>query len=567
MARQTRSVVHPETMKHTPGHEAATSSGASAGISALVGAFGAMAEDIDLNTVLERVVSSACRLVDARYGALGVIGPDRLLSAFITVGLGSGEDGKASSLPRGGGGPAPAGAGPLPLPDVPPRRSAAGFPARHPEMSSFLGVPIRIRDRVFGNLYLTEKSGGGGFTSTDEELLVALAAAAAIAIANSHLFDDSVRRTRWLEGGLDAVREILDQTDPVRSHHASVAHHALRASHSDVALVLREIGDQRGLLCAAADGQDAASFAGASWNYPALLEDLTAVSPPLVLTPVEIARLMPGSSLPAPTTALCVRLAGSGERQYLLFGRRAESSFTDVDREMVRTFTSHVSLALELLRAQRQREQEAVFGDRDRIARDLHDLVIQRLFATGLSIQVLRKHLSDRRALDRISVVTAELDATIRELRDTIYSLRSVPRIASTFSSGVFALVAAGAENYSLQPVLHLSGPLDATVGPEVAEHVNGVLREGLSNALRHAAAHSITITLQALPDRLEMGVIDDGSGFVEPSSGPGLAEMRRQADLCDGTLSISSTPGHGTRVLLIVPLSVQEDALPEARK
>ncbi len=553
--------MHAGRMKDTPAPEAGPSSGRSAGISALVGAFGAMAEDIDLNTVLERVVSAACKLVGARHGALGVVGPDRLLSAFVTVVLETDENGTASSHLRGDGAPGASGPGPRPLRlhDLRPHERVAGFPARHPEMSSFLGVPIRIHDRVFGTLYLTGKDGDGGFTSTDEKLLVALAAAAAIAIANSRLFDDSTRRTRWLEGGLGAVREILEQTDPVRSHPESVAHHALRASHSDLTLVLREHGDRRALLCVAAEGRDAGSFSGESWDYPALLDDLTAMSSPLLLAPADTARLLHGSSLPAPTTAVCVRLAGSGERHYILFVRRAEVPFTDVDHEMVRTFASHVSLALELLRAQREREQDAVFGDRDRIARDLHDLVIQRLFATGLSMQVLSKQLTDRRALERISVVTAELDATIRELRDTIYSLRSVPRATSTFSAGVFALVAAAARSRALQPVLHLSGPLDAAVDPELAEHVHGVLTEGLSNALRHAAAHSVTITLQALPDRLEMEIIDDGSGFAEPPSCPGLTEMRRRTGLCEGTLSISSPLGHGTHILLIVPLGTED--------
>ncbi|MBG6225490.1 signal transduction histidine kinase [Arthrobacter sp. CAN_A2] len=531
-----------------------------AGISALVGAFGAMAEDIDLNTVLERVASAACALVDARYGALGVIGPDRLLSAFITVGLENDAAGKTFPQPRGHDAPglSLAHAHSSPPHDLPQHERAGGTPEQHPRTRSFVDVPIRIHDRVFGNLYLTEKNGGGGFTGTDEKLLVALAAAAAIAIANSHLFDDSARRTRWLEGGLDAVREILEQTDPSRSPAESTAHHALRASHSDLTLVLRETGDRRGLLCEAAAGPDAGSFASDSWDYPALLDDLTATSTPLLLTPAEIDGLLPGFSPPAPSTALCVRLAGSGERRYILFGRRSAFPFTDVDHEMVRTFTSNVSLALELLRAHRRREQEAVFGDRDRIARDLHDLVVQRLFAAGLSIQNLRKHLSDRKALERIGAVTAQLDATIRELRDTIYSLRSVPQVTPNFSAGIFALVEATAREHALQPDLNLSGPLDAAMDPGSAEHVRGVLQEGLSNALRHAAAHSVTITVQALEDHLEMQIIDDGIGFAEPSSGPGLTGMRRHAELCGGTLSISSTPGRGTRVLLTVPLTAR---------
>ncbi|MBG6223635.1 signal transduction histidine kinase [Arthrobacter sp. CAN_A2] len=187
-----------------------------------------------------------------------------------------------------------------------------------------------------------------------------------------------------------------------------------------------------------------------------------------------------------------------------------------------------------------------------------HDQVIQRLFAAGLRIQGLRRHLSDREALERIGLVTADLDATIKELRDTIYSLRLVPQVAPTFSAGIVALVATTAQGHALQPELHLSGPLDAAVPPGVAEHARGVLREGLSNALCHAAADSIVITLRVLRDRLEMRISDDGSGFADLPSCPGLTAMRRHAELCGGTLSISSTPDRGTHVLLMVALNAR---------
>ena len=181
-----------------------------------------------------------------------------------------------------------------------------------------------------------------------------------------------------------------------------------------------------------------------------------------------------------------------------------------------------------------------------------HDQVIQRLFAAGLRIQGLRKHLSDREALERISFVSAELDAAIRDLRHTIHSLRSAP---PTFSAGILTLVAAAARDHALQPELHLSGPLDVAVDSGVAEHVQGVLREGLCRAFRDAAAHSITITLRAVPDHLELGITDDGSGLAELPSDRGTTAMRHHAELCAGTLSISSSPGEGTRVLLLVPL------------
>lgn len=529
------------------------------GIENLLAAFASMADDIDLDAVLERVISAACQLVDARYGALGVIGPDQTLSQFITVGIEDDEADRIASLPRGYGvlGLLIVEPRPIRLHDLRQHERAVGFPDHHPQMTSFLGVPVRIRDTVFGNLYLTEKNGGGGFTDADEQLLVALAAAAGVAIENSRLFDESRRRTRWLEGGLNAARELLEQSDHVRNDLELIAHHALLASDSDLTVVLRDFGHQRGLICEAADGVHAGAFIGRSGADNVQLDGLTPQSSPLLLTEEDIDRLLPGAPPSTITTALCTRLAGTGERQFLLFGRsKGSPSFSDVDHEMVRSFTSHVALSLELLRAHRQREQEAVFGDRDRIARDLHDLVIQRLFAAGLSIQSLRKFVSGREPLERIGTVTGELDATIRELRDTIYSLHSVPQITPSFTSSIFALVANAFDGHDLQPVVHLSGPLDAVIDPEWADHVRAILLEGLSNALRHAGARTITTTLQAFPNRLVLRIADDGSGFEETPSRSGLANMRHRADLCGGTLLISTAPGHGTDVVLTVPLN-----------
>lgn len=552
-------VVARPQRESTGSHDQNLSASTAAGIESLLAAFAAMADDIDLDTVLERVISAACHLVDAQYGALGVIGSDQTLSEFITVGLKNDEITRIGSLPAGHGVLGLLVSEPLPLRlhDLREHDRAVGFPEHHPQMTSFLGVPIRIHGTIFGNLYLTDKNGGMDFTDTDEELLVALAAAAGVAIENSRLFDDSSRRTRWLEGGLNAAHELLEQSDDARNNLELIAHHALHASQSNLTVVLRDFGQQRGLICEAADGVNAGVFIGQSGADNAQLDGLTAQSPPLLLTEDDIDRMLPGAPPATISTALLTRLAGTGERQFLLFGRSAGvASFSNLDHEMVRSFTSHVALSLELLRVHRQREQEAVFGDRDRIARDLHDLVIQRLFAAGLSIQSLRKYVSAREPLERIGTVTAELDATIRELRDTIYSLQSVPQITPSFTSSIFALVADAFDGHALQPVVHLSGPLDAVIDPDWADHVRAVLLESLSNALRHADAQSITMTLQALPDHLELKISDDGRGFDQNTFQSGLANMQRRAELCGGTLSITSPISRGTEVLLTVPLT-----------
>lgn len=528
-----------------------------AGMENLLDAFAGIAEDLGLETVLERVIAAACHLVDARFGALGVIGTDRMLSHFITVGLQDDEIRRIGPLPRGHGvlGLLISEPRPLRLSDLREHPLAYGFPANHPQMTSFLGVPIRIHDRVFGNLYLTEKHGGEDFSDTDEQLVIALASAAGVAIENSRLFDEATRRTRWLEGGLNAARELLGQHDGASDDLEILATHALSASQSTLAVVLRDFGHRGGLICEAADGLEINTLLGRQIQDDSILEKLPAALSPVLLNGDEVVEVLPGVARGTVGPALCSKLPGEGDKRFLLVARApAATPFSDVDHEMMRAFASHVSLALELLRVHRQREQEAVFGDRDRIARDLHDLVIQRLFAAGLSIQSLRKHTSHPEALDRISAVTAELDATIRELRDTIYSLRSVPQNTPTFTSSIFSIVADAFDGYDLEPVLQLSGPLDSVNG-ERAEHVRAVLFEALSNALRHAGAQAITVTLRVVRKRLELKVADDGRGFEQPSRSSGLANMKYRAELCGGTVSVNSALGEGTEICFNIPL------------
>jgi signal transduction histidine kinase len=558
------------TYRDEPPSGAAAQPVALAGVENLLAAFAAIADDLGLDTVLERVIAAACHLVDARFGALGVIGPDRMLSHFITVGLADEEIRRIGPLPTGHGvlGLLITEPHPLRLSDLREHPLAYGFPAGHPQMTSFLGVPLRIHDRIFGNLYLTEKNGGADFSDADEQLVISLASAAGVAIENSRLFDEASRRTWWLEGGLNAVRELLGEHDGARNDLEILTSHALNASHSILAAVLRDFGNQGELMCEAADGVEVEAFLGRRSHDIGLVNKLPTTLSPVLLSADEIAELLPGAPAGTIGTALCCRLPGEGDRRFLVIGRAPGAApFIDVDHEMMRAFASHVSLALELLRIHRQREQEAVFGDRDRIARDLHDLVIQRLFAAGLSIQSLRKYTPDAEALNRISAVTTELDATIRELRDTIYSLRSVPQVTPTFTSTVFSLVADAFDGHDLDPVLQLSGPLDAAVDDERADHVRAVLLEGLSNALRHAEAHAITVTLRARGEHLELRITDDGRGFENPSRSSGLANMKRRAELCDGSLSITSTSGGGTDVRLEIPLAANEVTSPRVSR
>ncbi|HSU70214.1 MAG TPA: GAF domain-containing sensor histidine kinase [Micrococcaceae bacterium] len=519
-----------------------------------------IAEDLSLEAVLDRVVSSACRLVGAQYGALGVIGRDGALSHFITVGIDQDIAATIGDLPTGHGvlGLLIREPRPIRMHDLSQHPAAYGFPPNHPPMVSFLGVPVRVRDAVFGNLYLTEKDGGGDFTAEDEELAIALAAAAGVAIENARLFDDGHRRQLWREASMDVSGRMMGtgQEGPVSGLNL-IAERALQVTDSAVAVIAvpDELG--QGMYCAAAVGMEETELKGRplQLDSPAVAQVLRSGVSAALWDSTEVLGQAAGEDS---GPALVAALGPSGPNQgvLILLRRQGGGGFAPVDVEMSAVFGSHVALALELARARRMREELAVFKDRDRIARDLHDVVIQRLFAAGLSMQSLRRFTAEPTALDRISAVTSELDETIRELRATIYSLRGAAGDRELLSSRILRTIQDGAKSIPFSPRLRLSGPVDSAVPPAVGEHLLAVLSEGLSNAVHHAAASAIEISVTAEQGRLELRVDDDGRGFSDPAHRSGLDNMVHRAQLLGGALEIDSAPRAGTRLMWSVPVA-----------
>jgi signal transduction histidine kinase len=519
----------------------------------------AVAEDLSLESVLERVVRSACDLLQARYGALGVIGEDNALSHFITVGI---DDHLASRI-----GPLPTGHGvlgllitepaPLRLHDLSQHPKAYGFPRHHPPMKSFLGVPVRVRDTVFGNLYLTEKNGGEDFTPEDEDLAIALAAAAGVAIENARLYEDARRRTSWLEACMDITGRMLEDGQPESASLDLIASRALLESEAKLALVLLPAAERPG-------GYTVEGFAGI--NSVALRGRVLSVDSADVgagtldgaaTTFDDPWRLVDGTGDGQPGKLLMVDLSAQGTHQgFLILGRSpGTGAFSATDIDMASVYGSHVALALALDRIHRLREQLVVFTDRDRIGRDLHDLVIQRLFAAGLSIQSLRRFTSTGSAAGRIDAITDELDTSIRDLRNTIYSLRANTRERELLSNRILRTIHAGAKALPHAPHLTLTGAVDALEDEVVVEHLLAVITESLSNAVRHSGAETITVAVAVEDGALIMELADDGRGFKEPGSGNGLGNMIRRAAELNGSCTITSTPGKGTSLTWTVPL------------
>ncbi len=516
----------------------------------LLAAVVALAEDLSLEAVLDRLVTSACGLVGAKYGAMGVIGEDNSLSHFITVGIEDEDIRSIGDLPTGHGvlGHLIREPQPLRLHDLGQHPIASGFPPNHPPMKTFLGVPVRVRDAVYGNLYLTEKDGGQDFTPEDEDLAVALAAAAGVAIQNARLFEDSKLRQKWLEAGLELSSQLIMAPHPGKAENLDlVAETALRVSDSALAVIAVPTAD--GVLrCRSSLGVQGLQ-AGQEITASGVISRVAETGESLVARDArqvfddEVAEKL------GPVLVCAIGHSNSENGVLLLARPHGSAAYNQAEVESSSLFGSRIGLALDLARANALREQNLLFTDRERIARDLHDLVIQRLFASGLSIQSLRRYTLDPIAHERIAAVTLELDDTIRKLRDTIYSLRTGEGDHEPLTTRVLRVVQESSRSYAVAPKVAFAGPVDDAVRENVAGHLLSVLSEGLSNAARHSGAQEIRVTVSVSRHQVELVITDDGCGFLEPARVSGLANMRQRAELLGGSCTIRSSPGEGTRV------------------
>jgi signal transduction histidine kinase len=523
---------------------------------ALLDAVVGIGTDLDLHSTLERIVTAACRLTDAEYGALGVIGPDRTLVDFITHGLSPENHRLIGALPRGHGvlGLLIEDPQPIRLPDITAHPRAYGFPEHHPMMRSFLGVPVRIRDQVFGNLYLAEKRGGGQFSDDDEELMSALSVAAGAAIENARLYAQMRRRQRWLEAAAEITGVLLGDVNRTVALQL-VADRAQEVAEAEIALVMiyDETDDALRVEVAAGDvpaGLLGVTVRGARGEFGTVLADRhTAV----------VEDLGKAADWPVPLetgTALLVPLAASGETLGALAVAYRRDSLTfalDPDLALVETFAGHAALALERARAQDEREMLAVIGDRERIARDLHDVVIQRLFAAGMQLQGAAHHAMRPEARARIDAVVDDLDTTIRDIRGAIFELRSTA--AGELRAEIRSLVDEVREPLGFRPHLTLNGPVDSAVPDAVRPALLAVLREALSNVARHAHARHVEIGVSVVGGRLVATVADDGVGMGDATPTGGLNNMRTRAEELSGAFTVAPRRPTGTILTWTVPV------------
>jgi signal transduction histidine kinase len=521
-------------------------------VHSLLEAVVSIGSDLDLETVLRRITEAATTLVDARYGALGVIGDEgEHLVRFVTVGVTEEEIATIGHWPHGHGilGLLIKEPHSLRLDDISANPESYGFPDGHPPMRRFLGVPIRVRDEVFGNLYLTEKLGGGTFEEEDEVVVSALATAAGVAIENARLYEDGRRRERWLEASAEVSTALLSGMDP-QDVMALVAERAREITDAGLAIVwLVDVGAQE-LVIEAVHGCDSEDLRGLRLPVDdALAGRVYRGGIPIVLAD--------GREGAGKTEALCRAEIGPVLMVPLGLGHAArgvisvsnppgDPVFREGAERLLEAFAGQAAVALAVAEHRRDAERLVVLEDRDRIAKDLHDTVIQRLFATAMTLMSATKIIEKPDVALRVRRAIDDLDDTIRQIRSTIFALQA-PAGAEGLRSRVHTVVDTATENLGFAPSVRLDGLLDTAVDDEVGEHLLAVLQEALSNVARHARASQVSVSVDVGGDDLVLRVEDDGVGIPDEGRRSGLRNLADRAQSLGGSFNVRRRAGGGT--------------------
>ena len=517
----------------------------------LIDAMLAVTAGLDLEHTLQTIVRTAMQLVDARFGALGVRAeePARTLERFINRGI---DDATRALI-----GPLPSGHGvlgflfetpkPVRIDNLSQHPVSVGFPPHHPPMRTFLGVPIRIRDQVFGNLYLTEKSGGRGFTADDEVLVLALAGAAGVAIDNARLYQAARSRQIWIEATRDISTNLLAGEDPAVVH-SQIAEQATVLTGSAYSALLMPGGDE--------PADNLTITAATREGLAGRVVPITGSTVGQVFSErIPLHSRVFGEFGDRGCEALVLPMREPDTVSGVLVCVAREGvSYTRDQLDMVAAFADQSGLALHLAQAQADavstlRELDAR-TDRDRIARDLHDHVIQRLFAVGLSLQgAMGGDTTDTSR--RISRALDDLQEVVHEIRTAIFDLHGggATRLRQRLEQAVAQMTG----DSRVRPALHVSGPL-SVVDPVLADHAEAVVREGVSNVVRHAGATAVTVNVK-VDDNLAITVTDDGSGLPAEITRSGLANLASRARECGGRLDVGTDVAGGTRLLWSAPL------------
>ena len=519
-----------------------------------------LAADLSLPATLQRIVELAAGLTGARYGALGVLGRDGVITEFITTGVSTGERAAIGHIPVGRGilGVLIDDARPLRLHDIAEDPRSAGFPPNHPPMRSFLGVPLKAGGRVYGNLYLTEKDGGEDFDPDDERALTLLAAQAGAAIEAANLYEQANDRAQRLEAIRSITTAILAGTDTAELL-GLIVRHARALVGADLATLALPTDDQR-LAVEAADGLLAGQLLGAV--FPAE----GSVTGDVIRTGKAVVLADAGAD---PRTAQPIVAAGAGPAVFIPLAVRGRTLGTltvangrggpllrETEVQLVETFAEQAAVALEYARLQGELKRLAVLEDRERIAKELHDGAIQALFAVGMGLQGSALLATDDDLRGRLQHAVEELDRVIRDLRNYIFGLRPGILADRQLDQALHGLSEELQQRTGVLVITEVDPAAAAELTGRAADVVQ-LAREALSNVSRHAGAATCRVSLYRSEDGGVLEVDDDGRGF-DPATisgtGQGLRNLRERAEGLGGRAEIDSTPGQGTRVRVTIP-------------
>ncbi len=497
----------------------------------------AVSSDLDLHSILNQIVTSACDVTHARRGFLGVLGEDGELIDHVAHGFSDDEVKALGDQPFGLG--LIANPHPLRLRGLGDNPEAYGFPANHPAEESFLSMPVRIGDAVLGNLYLSQKADAADFTNGDEGRVDALARVAGLMIRNARRYAVSERRREWVEASAEIAESLHDATrmDETLS---LIVNGARRVSRASLVAVVRRT--DTGFEVPASSGEPTSTL-------PVLL-DLFSGEIDSVQESGELLTCLYDSDGTAVILPLTAQLTDQGVMLAIL--ERGRGRLLAEDRELISSFVAHASLALDRAQAIVDRHELLLVNDRDRIARDLHDLVIQRLFGTGLQLQGARGMIPTPEGRERIDTAVQDLDQAIRDIRSTIYELQHVNDSAPR--ADLNNLMREYVDTLGFAPQIRVIGALDSLVNRQLADQLLAVAREALSNCARHAQARACLVEVEVDSDWLLLRVTDNGQGVAEHVRESGLSNLRRRAEQLGGEMSLEGIEPHGTCLSWRVP-------------
>lgn len=545
----------------TRAHEVLTTQGR---LRALLRANQAVVENLDLPVVLRRIIEEAVRLVGADYGALGVIGPDGGLEQFIHVGVPAELEQLIGHLPEGHGllGALIDDPRPIRVVHISDDPRSVGFPDHHPPMDSFLGVPIRVRGEIYGNLYLANGV-ARPFRADDEQLVIALAATAGLAIDNARLFAQVRLHEVWIAASAEITARLLevDQRESV----SVIAEKMMRLSGADMVCVVMRSDDPARLVVQTACGVGGdvlpgkyipmtGSIAGSviQGGQPRLSEDAGSEFFLADLVPI------------GPAMAVPLQAADQAQGVFILGKVPGAPRFASNDLELAADFAAQASVAMELARGRSDRERMNLLEDRTRIARDLHDHVIQQLFATGLELQSISSALPQGPLVDAVIHAVSTLDAAISQIRTAIFALSASGRDQHmTLRQRVIAVLNEVAPGMQEMPTVSFAGAIDMIATGALADDVVAVTREAVTNVVKHSSATHAEVSIAATEGWVQVDVTDNGRGPGTGGHRSGLANLEDRARLRGGTFALDSD-GLKTVLRWRVPDGLADDQRPQ---